>query len=289
MNIAVCVKQVLDTEGHIYVSRESGSIYSANTIISPLDMLAVEEAVLIKEHRGDVRITVFCIGSNAAQKAVLSALSMGADDAVHICTEAPTGFDSYATGRVLANVISRSSYDLILCGYMAADSQAGLVGAVIAETLGISLMTSVVSINIKSDANTITVHRKINGGRREVIQTQMPAVLTIESGINKPRYPSLRSIQGAKRKMVKTIDIQMLDMPLNAIGVAGSLLRVIDVIAAKPSRKNLFVPDSDLSPLDRINALMSGGIREKEAAMITDNAQETATTFVQFVSGQKLI
>jgi len=289
MNIVVCIKQVIDTEGHIDVDRKSDSIHSPNTVINPLDVLAIEEAVRIKERLGDVQISVICMGPGTTEKTLRGALSMGANEAVQIYDEALTGSDSYVTGQVLAKVIGREPYDLILCGQMAADTQAGQVGAVIADVLEIPLITAVVSIDLNVQSGRIEMQRKVGGGKREVVQTSLPAVLTVESGINKPRYPTLRAIKDAEKKQIEKLDLKALDMSPNEVGAAGSLIKVVSVSVAKPSLKNLFVPDSELPALDRINLLMSGGICVKKSEMITGDAQEAAARFVQFVKGKVIL
>ena len=289
MNIAVCVKQVPDTEGHIDVDRKSGSVHSPNLVIGPLDVLSVEEAVRMKERLGDVRVTVICMGPKTAEMALRSALSIGADKAVHVCDDLLAGSDSYITGRVLAKAIGLERYDLILCGQTAADTQAGQVGPVIAEVLGIALVTAVVSIDVEYGSNKLTLHRKIGGGKRQVVQTTIPSVLTIASGINKPRYPSLRAIKDAEKKQIEKLDLKALDMSPNEVGTAGSLIEVAGVSVAKPSLKNLFVPDSNLPALDRMNMLMSGGIGDKKAEMILGDLQDVASKFVQFVKERKIL
>ncbi|MFC1978412.1 electron transfer flavoprotein subunit beta/FixA family protein [Chloroflexota bacterium] len=289
MNIVVCMKQVPDTEGHIDVDRRSGSVHSPNLVIGLLDVLSIEEAVQIKERLGDVQVTVLCIGPKTAETALHSALSMGADKAVHVCDDLLAGSDSYITGRVLAKTIGREPYDLILCGQIADDTQAGQVGPVIAEVLGIALVTAVVSVDVKSGSNKLTLHRKIGGGKRQVVQTTIPSVLTIESGINKPRYPSLRAIKDAEKKQIEKLDLKSLDILPDEVGVAGSLIKVAGVSAAKPSLKNLFVPHSSLPALDRINMLMSGGIEDKKAEMILGDLQDVASKFVQFVKERKIL
>ncbi|MBT3362169.1 MAG: electron transfer flavoprotein subunit beta/FixA family protein [Chloroflexi bacterium] len=289
MNIAVCIKQVPDTEGHIDVDRRSGSITSPNLVINPLDVLAVEEAVRIKGQLVDVRVTVVCMGPDIAERALRGALSMGADEAVHVWDEQLVGSDSYVAGRVLATAIGPEQYDLILCGQMAADTQAGQVGAVIAEILEIPLITAVVSIDLNLQSGRMEMQRKVDGGKREVVQTSLPAVLTVESGINKPRYPTLRAIKDAEKKQIEKLNLKALDMSPNEVGATGSLIKVVSVSVAKPSIKNLFVPDSNLLAIDRINILMSGGISDKKAEMILGGLQEAASYFVQFVKERKLL
>jgi len=289
MNIVVCIKQIPDTEGYVNVDQKSVSVYSPNLVMSPLDVLANEEASRIKERLGDVQITIMCMGQSSAEKALRSALSMGADKAVHICDESLNNSDSYVTGLVLAKAIGLEKCDLVLCGQLAADTEEGQVGTVIAEVLQTPLITSVVKIDVDKASDKLFLHRRTGGVSREVVETIMPAVLTVGAGINKPRYPTLRAVKDAEKKQINTLDLNVLDMSRDEVGMAGSLVRVTSISVAKPSLQNLFIPDSSLPAFDRINLLMSGGISEKDVEIIVGEPKEIAMKFIQFASELKII
>ena len=289
MNIIVCIKQVVDTEGHIRVDRKSGSVYSPNMVISHLDELAIEEAVRIKKQLVDTKIRVLCMSDTSAEKVMRSALRMGADEAVNICDTSLSGSDSLVTGHVLAKAIGLEAFDLILCGQKAADTRTGLTGAVIAEVLHIPLVTSVIGISIQSSTNKLRVQRKIGGAAREVLETSIPAVLTIAASSNKTSYPSLRAIKNAEKKHIEMLDLHALNMSPALVGASGSLITATRVSPARPSLQYLFIPDNNLPAIDRINQLMSGGIVDRKTKMIFGEPQEIASTFIKFVKNLNIL
>ena len=122
-----------DVEGHLDIDRTSRMVRSNNVIVNHLDMMALEEAVRIKERLGNCSITVISLNADTAMNSLRDCLSAGADEAVHIHDPAYDRRDSYASGQILAKAIALKQYDLILCGHHAADTQSGIVGAVVAE------------------------------------------------------------------------------------------------------------------------------------------------------------
>lgn len=290
MNIIVCVKQVPDTNVPLEPEPKTKSVKSEDVVwvVNPYDRLAVEEAVRLKEKHGG-EITLISEGQPEAKRALKSCLALGADKAVLISDPALADSDSYATAIALAKAIASMPYDLILCGARAMDSSAGLVGAVISELLNLPLVIGVTNIQVSPESKKLTVQRKVERGNRQVVETSLPAVLTVESGINEPRYASLPSLMGALRKEIELYDLKKLGVAVGEVGSKGSKTKVLNVTPPRPRPKRLFTPDSSLSAAERMRLIMSGGISEKAGELLQGNPKDISAKLIQYLKSQKII
>jgi electron transfer flavoprotein beta subunit len=213
VNVLVCIKQVPDTEQPIRTKPDGSGIEEAgiNWILNYYDEHAVEEALRIREKHGGV-VTVVCVGPPRATEAVRTALAMGADEGILIADPALEAADHLGTARVLAQVARTLPWDVILCGRLATDDNAAVVGPALAEYLGVPQATAVTKLEIRD--GTARVEREVEGGL-EVLEVELPALFTVERTINEPRYPTLPGIMRAKRKEIRTLTLAHL-------GVAAS-------------------------------------------------------------------
>ncbi len=197
MNIVVCVKQVPDTEAPIRIRGDGRGIEEGGLTFVPnyYDEHAVEEALRIKERLGGT-VTLVTAGPGRAAEALRAGLAMGADQAIHVQDPALDAADHIVLARVLAAAIAPLSSDLILCGKLATDDNAAIVGPAIAEFLGLPQATAVTRLELGQ--GTAQVHREVEGAV-EILEVSLPAVITVERGINEARYPSLPGIMKAKR------------------------------------------------------------------------------------------
>lgn len=197
MKIAVCVKQVPDTEAPIRIRGDGRGIEESGLTFVPnyYDEHAVEEALRIKERAGGT-VTLLTAGPARAAEALRAGLAMGADQAVHIQDTALEGADHIVIARALAAAIAPLSCDLVLCGKLATDDNAAIVGPAIAEFLALPQATAVTRLELGQ--GTARVHREVEGAV-EILDVSLPAVITVERGINEARYPSLPGIMKAKR------------------------------------------------------------------------------------------
>ena len=217
MKIVVCVKQVPDTEARIKIADDKKSIDYAdiNWILNPYDEYAVEEALKIKEEKGEGSVTVLSVGPERTVSAIRSALAMGADDAVLVKTE-DKYMDSSAIAKALVETLKDMEYDLILCGKQAVDDDALQIGPMVAELMDLPCATQIAELNIED--GKAEVKREIEGGT-EVIDISLPAILTAEKGLNEPRYPALRGIMMAKRKNIEEKEVAIDDAKINIINI----------------------------------------------------------------------
>jgi len=206
VNIAVCVKQVPDTETKVKVSGDKKWIEEGeiNYILNPYDEFAVEEGLKIVESLGG-EVTVISLGPDRVTSAIRSALAMGATKAIHIKAEV-TPQDPMATAEALAQVLNEGNFDLILLGKQAVDDDHQQMGPILAEKLGIPAANVVTKLEVSGD--TIKANRQIEGGF-EIIECSLPAIITAQRGLNEPRYASLKGIMAAKKIQIeeKTVPI----------------------------------------------------------------------------------
>lgn len=222
-NIFVCVKRVpettdvdLEIDGTGKDIKKDGLVYAINE----WDNYAVEEAVKLKEQYGG-SVTVVTIGSEESDEVLRRALAMGADEAIRITDPAFKGSDGYAIATALSAALKDESYSLVLSGVQAEDDGYGLVGLVLAEKLGVQHAALVNKIE-SLDNGKAKLHRELEGGLEEVLEVELPAVLTIQSGINEPRYVSIMGIRKVAKKEIKTLSLSDLGLSPDKVGEQGS-------------------------------------------------------------------
>ncbi|MBC8249042.1 MAG: electron transfer flavoprotein subunit beta/FixA family protein [Anaerolineales bacterium] len=232
MDIIVCVKHVPDTtEAEIAIRDDEKGIKKEGLVfdINEADNYAIEEALLLKEEF-DGAITVLTVGPPEADETLRMCLAKGADKAVRLTDERFEGSDGFATARILSEAIKDMDYDLVLTGVQADDDGSAQVGVTLAEMLDIPHAALVVSTELED--GKMKVHRELEGGLHEVLEIELPALLTIQTGINEPRYASIFGIRKAMKKEIETLDLEDLGLTEGAVGEAGS----------KTSLVKLFIP-----------------------------------------------
>jgi|SRR5882757_2561573 len=206
MKIAVCIKRVPDSETRVKIAADGKTLDEAGVkfVVNPYDEFAVEEALRRKEQAGSGEVVVFSLGTAAAQETIRTALAMGADRGVLLQVDKiPT--DPFEAARVIAAELKATSWDLILFGRMAIDDYNHQVGTLVAELLGLPSVSAVSHLDI--DGTKGVAEREIEGGI-EVVEFPLPAVLTVDKGLNEPRYPALKGIMAAKKKPLEVKPVQ---------------------------------------------------------------------------------
>ena len=160
------------------------------------------------------------MGGEDSNESLRKCLAMGADDAIRLTDPAFEGSDGYATAKIMSEAIRKIPYDLIFTGTQAEDDGYGLVGVVLAELLGIPHAAVVNRLEVQD--RKVKAHRELEGGLEEVYEIDLPAVLTIQTGINEPRYVSIMGIRKVAKKEIKTLGASGLNLKAEEVGVAGS-------------------------------------------------------------------
>jgi electron transfer flavoprotein beta subunit len=223
MDIIVCIKRVPEVaEVDLQVDSAGTGIKEGDLVFSlnDWDNYAVEEAVRIKEKHGG-KVTAITVGPEESEDVLRRALALGADEAVRVTDPSIEGSDGYAIATILAAVIKDIPYDIILAGVQADDDGYAQVGVSLAELLGIPHATLVTAMEVGE--KRAKVHRELEGGMEEVLECALPALFTIQSGINEPRYVSIMGIRKVAKKEIKVLDLATAGLSPEDVGTAGSM------------------------------------------------------------------
>lgn len=227
MKLLACVKPVVDLEtmsGPHYLGSGASSGGTTRYRINHFDEFALEEGLRIKEAFPGTTLDVITVAPQSAGSALTRGLGMGADRAIHILLEQEGYVSPSVVARLIARRVEGSGYDLILAGVMSEDDMHAQVGPMIAELLSMPVATAVLHQTPIDEGRAVYVEREIEGGEREVLELLLPAVLTVQTGINRPRYPSLSKCLRAKKELPETIHAAA--QP--AIAPTETLLRVTE-------------------------------------------------------------
>ncbi len=233
MNILVCVKRVPDTSENEIEVNSSGSDIERDDLVYSVnewDNYAVEEAIQIRDKVGG-KVTVITVGDDESEEILRREMAMGADEGILLSDDAFEGSDGKGLATILKAEIEKGSYDLIMTGAQA-DGGAAQVGGMLAAMLDMPYASLVNKIEVLDDSK-IKVGREIEGGNQEMNEIDLPCVLSIQTGINEPRYVGIRGIR----------KVASLDIPVHGAGDLSIDAASVGEAAAKVKRLDYFVPD----------------------------------------------
>jgi len=262
MDIIVCVKHVPETaEAEIKIDSAGKSIEKSGLVfdINEWDDYALEEAVQVKEKIGGT-VTAITVGSEDTDSTLRKCLARGADKAVRLTDPKFEGSDGYAIAKILYKTIKDLPFNMIFTGAQAGDDGYAIVGPTLAELLGIPHATMVKKIELNGDITK--VNRELEGGLEEIIEIKLPAVLTIQTGINEPRYVSIMGIRKAMQKEIKVFSLAEVGLSENEVGEAGSWTKI----------ENMYVP-----PV------------EKQAEFLKGSPEEVAARIAEILKARGLV
>ncbi|HEY0340659.1 MAG TPA: electron transfer flavoprotein subunit beta/FixA family protein [Steroidobacteraceae bacterium] len=266
MKILVAVKQVaaLDEDFEI---RADGKDVDPQFLVRDLnewDDYSLEEAIKIKESATTpVEVVAVCVGPDDADEALRKCLAKGADRAIRVWDDAIEGSDSIAIARLIAAVATREAPDMLFAGVQSSDHTFASTGIATAALLGWPHAAVVTSLTYSPGANTAVFRRELEGGVLHEMQIECPAVLTIQLGINTPRYASLRAIKQAAAKPIEVLSLEGLGVAAAHVGESGSLSRV----------RRMYIPEKGRAEM------IEGSVEEKAARLaqiIKDRAGSAA-------------
>jgi electron transfer flavoprotein beta subunit len=204
MRIVVCLKQVPARDAVLRLNPAGSWIQETeiNFEVNEPDIYALEEALRLKEKHGG-EVVICCLGPARAQQAIKEALAKGADRALHLDDAAFQGLDSHGMALAMARAIQKENPDLVVTGLQSDDYGYAQTGVIMAELLGLPHSTIIMEIQVNDRA--LRVKRELEAGWFQWIEMPLPALLTIQSGINKPRYATLKGIMAAKTKPIQKL------------------------------------------------------------------------------------
>lgn len=229
MNIICCLKQVPDTEAQIKIASDGKSIVTDDIkwVMNPYDEYGVEEALRLKEKFGG-EVTVVGLGPKRVTESIRTALAMGADKGVLISDDALEGSDSLATAKALAAVIKDLEYGIIFTGQRGVDDDMGVVGAALAEFLNIPHFSVIDKVEVAEDGKSVKVNRPVEG-QILIIESNLPALITAQKGLNEPRYASLPGIMKAKKKPLDEKTLSDLGLDAAEFGESARKVKILEM------------------------------------------------------------
>ena len=222
MKTLVCIKYVPDTsEAEVKVNPDGITVDDSRFSfdINDADNYAVEESVLLKEAHGG-EVTVLSMGPKKSEVMIRMALAKGCDKAVRVEDDRVAGHDPLMVAKTLAGAIKGQEFDLVLTGCMASDDWHMSTGVALAEELGVNHASMVNYVEVMD--GKVKVHRELEGGLLEAVELELPAVLTIQTGINEPRYAPIRGIRQAQKKELNVVSLDDLGVDPATVGMDAS-------------------------------------------------------------------
>jgi len=258
VNIIVCMKQIPDLQ-QIRIKDRKPLVEGAPLIFGDMDKNALEEAVRIKEQVEGARVTAIAMGGKKLKDGIKEALAIGADEAVLLIDPLFADSDGTSKAKALAKAIEKvGEYDLILCGEGSTDNYSGQTGPRLAEILDLPQITYVRELEIED--GKIKAVRNMEESF-EVVEADLPALVTVANEINQPRLASLRDILKAGRKPVQEWTAADLGLSEDEVGATGSVIELVSNLAPEQERKQVvFEGDLDEVGENLINALTQEGV-----------------------------
>jgi electron transfer flavoprotein beta subunit len=282
MKIVVCVKQIdliyartgVDPANHFIAEEDRISM------VNPYDELAVEEAIRIKEILREGQVILVALGDLIAEKALKRCLAMGADRLIQVNDPSFVTLDPWGSSVVLARAMEKLEPDLILCGKEALDDNGGQVGAYISELLGFPYISCVVQVDLFLKERKARVHRALGKGDKEVAESEIPALFSVEKGLNDPRYPTLPNLLWALNQETECWDREFLGLQPSDL---RPMTEVVEVGYPRPRPKRIAGPDSRLNGFERVLRLLSGSRAEKKGSVLEGPPEAMASEITRFL------
>jgi electron transfer flavoprotein beta subunit len=243
MKIAVCIKQVPTREWQPRLNDDKTWVRDQDVSyeMNEPDAYALEEALRLREKHGG-EVVVCSAGPSRVQQVIREALARGADRAIHVEDDGLGAADAFVAASALAPAMAEQQFDLILTGLQSDDQGHAQFGPVLAEKLGIPHSTIIMEVNIDPSTGSgqggqsMRVKRELEGGWFQYISMPLPALLTIQSGINTLRYATLKGIMAAKKKEISKV--------APAAGAAGARQKIVALYAPQKAKQTVMIGGS---------------------------------------------
>ncbi len=290
MQIALCVKEVLDATGPLGLIEDVESLDSAGLvpIVNPADLVAL--ALMIKSlPAGAAEITAITVGPRSAERALRSCVAIGASKAVRVwdkaLEEGQSGID--VTARVLASTISTLGFDLVVCGAKGLCGASGYVGPALAEYLNFAQVSGVSHVELSEGKDALTMHRRLDHGDREIVACQLPAVITVDEGTVDVPYASLPNLLASARIPVQVLDLAAIGLK-SAAARSNSSVRFMKYIQPRPRTKKTPTLDASLTPMQMMQQISGGGAK-KSSGPVEGDAKKVAAEIISFLVSNGLL
>lgn len=253
MKVVVCIKQVPGMNSKMRIDPQTSNIVweGEEWVINPLDTYALEEGIRIKEKLGGT-VVALSAGDSRAEEILRESIGMGVDECKLISDTAFNGSDTLATAYILSKAMAKiGQFDLVICGRQALDGDTGQVGPQLAELSGLPFISYVSQIE-EIREGYIRVQRMVEDGH-QVVEMELPGVISVVKEINEPRLPSLRGLMQSKKAQIPVWDAQELGTDEGKVGLTGSPTRVVGFSVAERNTGGELLQGS---PEDQVKQLL---------------------------------
>jgi electron transfer flavoprotein beta subunit len=235
MKILVLVKQVPNADSPFRINGAGTWVDESNLTfgLNEYDRYALEEALKLKDAGSATEVVALTAGPERAATVLRTCLATGADRAIHVKDPALEGCDPLGLARAIAAAVKDEGFSLILAGLQADDDNHTQIGGLVARCLGRPCATAVMGIALR-DGTQVRVERELESNRLQIVDLRLPAVVAVQTGINEPRYASLKGIMAAKKKEIRAVSLA--DLGLDAAAVGGPAARLRTVQVAPPPK-----------------------------------------------------
>jgi electron transfer flavoprotein beta subunit len=241
MKVIVPVKRVPDTAGEKHIDPNDKTVDrdGVESVLCPVNEFAIEEAVRLKENQG-AEVKALLMGPDSAQPIVRKALSYGLDSALQITDDVLAGSDAIGTAKAIAKALEGEEFDLVIFGNQSTDARTCVVPAAVAEILGLPSLTYARYLEV--DGDKVVVHREHEEGW-DVVESSLPAVVSVVEAINEPRYPSFKGIMAAKSKPLDVKSAADLGIDTSEVGQANAAAVLMEFEQRPPKEAGTIVED----------------------------------------------
>lgn len=263
MRVVVAVKQVKEVDDEFEIEGTRINERYLNTDLNEWDDYAIEEAVQLSEENEDVEVVAATIGPEDSEETIRQALAKGADRAIRVWDDTLAEvdiLDPVMKAHLLGAIVEEEQPDLVLTGVQGSDDAHGATGVALAQTVGYNWGAVVNDLELDDDHTSAAVHRELEGGVEELTDIELPAVLSIQTGINDPRYASLRGIRQAQSKPLEVLTPSELDVDIEKLG--GSLTLHSLYEPESESTATVFEGSADETASQLTDLLLNAGVIE---------------------------
>jgi len=291
LHICVCIKQTPDSTS-VYIDPVTGQVDTERfvQVLNPADACAVEAAVWIKEQIG-ATVEALTLGPKDAEGALRAALAIGAGSALRLWNPQAAEWGPFTVAAAIASCLlhETSIPDLILCGDAASDWSSGIVGPALAQRLDLPQVTGVVQLDLLKVQEPITLRlvRKLERGYHELLEAELPLLLTVTRDLNEPRYPSLPAHLAALKAHIPVLDLLSLmdDVWLNS----SDEITLLEIHSPRPLPHRVPAPDSQHSAYQRIGEIVAGGATGRQTRLLEGPPGELARELVEFLKAKGFV
>ncbi len=285
LHICVCVKQTPDSAS-VYIEPITGQVDYERfvQVLNSADACAVEAAVRLKELVGGT-VKAVTLGPKDAEGALRAALAIGADTALRLWNPQADEWGPFTVAAALGAYLQRKTPapDLILCGDSTSDWSSGIVGPALAQQLDLPQVTGVAQLQLLHEQNPITLQltRKLERGYRELLEAELPLLITVTGDLNEPRYPSLPAHLASLKAKIPVLDPQTLMDDTWLDGFDETTL--LEIHPPRPRPRRIPAPDSRHSAYQRIGEIVAGGATGRKKRLVEGSPEELARVLVEFL------